>query len=195
MCAFGCVNRTFRSMVYWITWKWKFTAQGIIKPTDMHYFIGLGSNKGDRLKHLSTASEQMKGLGRLLRRSSIYETEPYGITDQNTFLNAVLLFDFSLCPFRVIRKLKSLETRMGRTKNIRWGSRVIDLDIIDYAGQAEINTEVLTLPHCRMSERNFVLYPLQEIAPDYRNRQGVSIEQLIKQNTDQSQMKRFTKQW
>jgi len=144
----------------------------------MIYYLSLGSNKGDRDGYLQKAFTELEEFGMISRRSSIYETEAQGPADQGLFLNAACVFKSTLRPLRLLRKLKQIETRLGRQRNIRWGAREIDIDIIDWNGQS-IQTHILTIPHKMMTKRTFVLQPLAEVAPDYVSRDGLSAAQFL----------------
>ncbi len=129
-------------------------------------FLGLGTNLGSRAENLAAAREQLAAKLRVLRASSVYETEPWGFREQPAFLNQVLQVETDLSPARLLRYLKRLEKQLGRTKSFRYGPRLIDIDILFYA-QLVINTRRLQIPHPRLPERAFVLVPLAEIAPDF----------------------------
>jgi len=129
-------------------------------------FLGLGTNLGSRAENLTAAREQLAAKLRVLRASSVYETEPWGFREQPAFLNQVLQVETDLSPARLLRYLKRLERQLGRTKSFRYGPRLIDIDILFYA-QLVINTRRLQIPHPRLPERAFVLVPLAEIAPDF----------------------------
>ncbi len=129
-------------------------------------FLGLGTNLGSRAENLAAAREQLAAKLRVLRASSVYETEPWGFREQPAFLNQVLQVETDLSPARLLRYLKRLEKQLGRTKSFRYGPRLIDIDILFYA-QVVINTRRLQIPHPRLPERAFVLVPLAEIAPDF----------------------------
>lgn len=127
-------------------------------------YISLGSNLGDRLTNLDRAILLLKGLVKIIARSSVYETQPWGVLDQPNFLNQVVGGITSLAPLRLLNELKSIEKYMGRVETIRYGPRIIDLDILLY-GKRILNYQRLQVPHPRMLERAFVLVPLAEIAP------------------------------
>jgi len=129
-------------------------------------FLGLGSNLGDRRKNIDSALELIDGTFRtsVKKVSSLYETEPVGYTDQPDFLNAVALVETERKPEEFMSDLLEVEHEMGRIRNVRWGPRVIDIDILMF-DDLEMDTPGLTLPHPRMAERAFVLAPLAEIAP------------------------------
>jgi len=132
-------------------------------------YIALGSNVGDREANLRRAVELMQQCGiSITRQSSFYETEPVGYLDQCWFLNAALEATTDLAPDRLLSALRGIESQMGSSKPFRNGPRLIDLDILLY-GDAIIDTPVLQVPHPRMLQRNFVLAPLAEIAPQLRH--------------------------
>ncbi len=126
-------------------------------------FIGLGSNLGNRLANLEIAIDKLEPQVHLTDVSSVYETEPWGVLDQPCYLNCVIKGKTNLQPEVLLSKLKSIETEMGRQPTMRYGPRVIDLDILLY-GDLILTTDDLTIPHPRMLERGFVLIPLAEIA-------------------------------
>lgn len=133
-------------------------------------FLGLGSNLGDRAANVEAALAQLAvepGI-RLVARSRLYLTPPWGDADQDAFVNAAALVETTLEPSDLLARCLAVETRLGRIRKAdrRWGPRVIDIDIVDFAGRT-IDTEELELPHPRVLERAFVLKPLVEIAPDH----------------------------
>lgn len=130
-------------------------------------YLGLGSNLGDRRAHFVAAVAQLAPDVIVERVSSLYETEPAYVLDQPRFLNAVLRGRTALEPLALLDLLKRIEREQGRRPGLRFGPRVIDLDILLY-GQQSIASETLTIPHLRMRERPFVLVPLAELAPSLR---------------------------
>ncbi len=129
------------------------------------YYLGLGSNLGDRRAHLERALAFLAGLGRLLKRSSVYETSPVGMPGAPPFLNQAAALATTLEPLDLLQKCKAHEAGQGRDlRDSHLRDRAIDLDIL-LAGDAVMNTPELTLPHPRLCERGFVLVPLFEIAP------------------------------
>lgn len=134
-------------------------------------YVGLGSNLGDREGALR---EAIRLLGEsdgveVVAVSSFHETEPVGgPPGQPMFLNAAARLRVDLGPEELLDRLLDLETRLGRVRGERWGPRTLDLDLLLYDERA-IETERLTVPHARMHEREFVLAPLAEIAPDARH--------------------------
>ena len=130
-------------------------------------FIAIGSNLGDRMKNIETALEKMEAYGlRIIKKSSIIETEPYGFKEQDKFLNGVILIETDLGPFELLNLLLNIEREMGRERKIRWGPRNIDLDIIFY-DDLIIDTENLKIPHPDAHNRTFVMGPISEIDPDF----------------------------
>ncbi|MFC4024097.1 2-amino-4-hydroxy-6-hydroxymethyldihydropteridine diphosphokinase [Oceanobacillus longus] len=130
-------------------------------------YLALGTNIEPRYKHLLKALELLKRNEQISikRQSSIYETTPVGYTDQADFLNMVIEVETTLSSMELLAYSQSVELQLGRKRDIRFGPRTIDLDILTY-NQENSTVERLIIPHPRMHERAFVLVPLQEIAPD-----------------------------
>lgn len=128
-------------------------------------YLSLGTNLGDRLKNLHTAITRLPPKVILRFHSSIYETEPWGYSDQPAFLNQILKTETALEPLALLDFLKTIETTMGRQETFLFGPRLIDLDILFY-DDLVMETPKLTIPHPRIAERAFILVPLAEIAPD-----------------------------
>lgn len=129
-------------------------------------YLSLGSNMGDRLKMLKQAVRLlMEHPGVDVRKiSSLYETDPIGFIEQSAFLNMVVYLQTDLSALELLDLCQEIERELNRKREIRWGPRTIDLDILLYNHDA-LNTERLTIPHPRMHERAFVLVPLLEIDP------------------------------
>ena len=129
-------------------------------------YIGLGSNIGDRQQYINSALRKMKLLTRtkVRRVSAIIESEPQGGPVQGPYLNAVAELETDLGPYQLLAELQNIESSLGRVRPIAIGPRTIDLDILTY-GDVRISEEALCVPHPRILEREFVLVPLQEIAP------------------------------
>jgi 2-amino-4-hydroxy-6-hydroxymethyldihydropteridine diphosphokinase len=128
-------------------------------------YLSLGSNLGDRAANLERAIEALPAAGvRVLRRSSIYETEPVDFLHQPWFLNCVVEAETSLPPEALLGTLQGIERQMGSRKLVARGPRIIDLDILFYDA-AVVRTPEIEIPHPRMAERRFVLVPLAELAP------------------------------
>ncbi|SFD73674.1 2-amino-4-hydroxy-6-hydroxymethyldihydropteridinediphosphokinase [Lentibacillus persicus] len=130
-------------------------------------YLALGSNIEPREDYLATALNALEDHPRIsvLKKSSIYETAPVGYTNQADFLNMVIKVDTSLSPLELLDACQTIEKQLGRERDIRFGPRTVDLDILIY-NQENRETEQLTIPHPRMLERAFVLIPLREIAPE-----------------------------
>lgn len=131
-------------------------------------FIGLGTNLGDKKKQLQTALEKLeqKTGVRLLKHSSILETEPWGGVAQDCFLNQVVEVETWLSPQELLTQLLAIEQEMGRVRELHWGPRVIDLDLL-FMGERIFYTDDLILPHPYVAEREFVLTSLLELAPHF----------------------------
>ncbi len=130
------------------------------------YYLGLGSNRGDRRANLAKARELLRAAGMRVRRASkIYRTQPVGFARQRWFYNQVLEIEAPLSSFDLLTAVQGVEALMKRRPSFRFGPRRIDIDIL-LAGKNVIRTRKLIVPHPRMAERNFVLIPLSEIAPD-----------------------------
>ncbi len=129
-------------------------------------YIGLGSNLGDKKRNLQAALAKLAARKiRIQRVSSFLETEPYGVTDQPRFLNAVCSVQTELAPVQLLRVLLATEEELGRVRLRHWGERTIDLDLLMYDDLC-MNTLELKLPHPDLQNRDFVLLPLAEIAPE-----------------------------
>ncbi len=147
-------------------------------------YLGLGSNEGDREQLMAEAIELLSvALGAPLRISSLVETEPWGFSSSNKFLNMVAVFATTLSPEELLKVTESVERRLGRlTKSIvttGYMDRSMDIDILFY-GDRIISTPHLVIPHPRLHERLFVLQPLAEIAPFFVHPQlGKNVSQLL----------------
>ena len=132
-------------------------------------YIALGSNLGDKEKNLRRALLLLTHQGvEVVRVSSFLSTEPYGVTDQSQFLNAVACVRTSLAPLALLDVLLATELAMGRVRLRHWGERNIDLDLLLYE-DVVLDTKRLRLPHPDMQNRDFVLLPLAEIAPELKH--------------------------
>ncbi|MGD9346892.1 MAG: 2-amino-4-hydroxy-6-hydroxymethyldihydropteridine diphosphokinase [Candidatus Aminicenantes bacterium] len=132
----------------------------------MRYFLSLGSNLGDKSHNLERAAELLTKAGiRIVSASSVYETEPVGIATEGWFYNQVLEVETHYTPEELIFHLKRIEEDMGRRPSTILRSRSIDIDIL-LAEDKIVGTKNLQIPHPQLAKRNFVLYPLVEIAPE-----------------------------
>ena len=128
-------------------------------------YLGLGSNLGRRGDNLRRAIGLLRRYVRPWRASSVYETAPWGFTQQPGYLNCVLEVTATLTPRQVLSSVKSLEREMGRQPGVRYGPRLIDIDILFYGSQT-LEDPDLQIPHPRLKQRAFVLVPLAELAPE-----------------------------
>jgi 2-amino-4-hydroxy-6-hydroxymethyldihydropteridine diphosphokinase len=130
-------------------------------------YLGLGSNLGERERFLARSVDALKKIpdSKVVWVSPVYETEPYGKKDQPTFLNAALHMETPLAPDVLFMSVKAIETDMGRVAGVHWGPRELDIDILIYDGVV-FDKSGLKVPHPDMQNRNFVLIPLMDIAPD-----------------------------
>jgi 2-amino-4-hydroxy-6-hydroxymethyldihydropteridine diphosphokinase len=132
-------------------------------------YISLGSNLGDRHENLRKAIELLEAADiHVLRRSSLYQTEPQDLKAQPWFLNAVAEVETKLFPMQLLARIQNIERQLGRKRTVPKGPRTIDIDILLY-GSFVIETIELQIPHPRFTERRFVLEPLLELAPDLRH--------------------------
>jgi 2-amino-4-hydroxy-6-hydroxymethyldihydropteridine diphosphokinase len=129
--------------------------------------LGLGSNMGNRAATIARALQEIevRGIARITARSSLWRTPPWGFTEQEEFANLCALAETRLSPAELLSAIKRLESDLGRTGGIRWGPRLIDIDILFYDDLSCEDAD-LTLPHRELFRRAFVLVPLAEIAPD-----------------------------
>lgn len=128
-------------------------------------YVALGTNLGDLKANLDEALQRLRDKGlEITKVSSYIDTDPYGVTDQPRFLNAVCEVKTELAPQQLLDMLLATELEMGRVRLRHWGERIIDLDVIFYGGEV-IATDTLVVPHPDMQNRDFVLRPLAEIAP------------------------------
>ncbi|MEG2972294.1 MAG: 2-amino-4-hydroxy-6-hydroxymethyldihydropteridine diphosphokinase [Clostridium sp.] len=143
-------------------------------------YIAFGSNIGDRHKAVEDAFKMLEQRGvRILKKSKMYETEPYGYTDQEPFLNGALEVETQLDCRGLLETLLSIEADLGRVRLIRWGPRIIDLDILMFNDEVH-DDEDLKVPHIDMHNRTFVLEPLNDLCPDKINpRHNKTICQLL----------------
>ncbi|HAS8417787.1 TPA: 2-amino-4-hydroxy-6-hydroxymethyldihydropteridine diphosphokinase [Vibrio vulnificus] len=144
-------------------------------------YIAIGSNLADPVSQAKSAIEALNTLpkSRLLIASQLYSSSPMGPQDQPDYINAVAAIETELTPLELLDCTQAIELEQGRVrKEERWGPRTLDLDIILY-GDEVIDSERLTIPHYGMKEREFVLYPLAEIAPNLTLPDGTELSQLL----------------
>ena len=140
--------------------------------------IALGSNAENSQQHVEQAIELLKSLpkSKFVAASSLHQTEAVGPA-QNEFCNAAAHLQTSLTPLQLLHELQNIEKQMGRNKQIRWGDRIIDLDIIFY-GQQIIDYPQLRIPHPQFHLRPFVVQPIFELVPDFQLPFGISLRAL-----------------
>lgn len=144
-------------------------------------FLCLGTNMGNKLRNLQNAIASLPPDINLIKWSSVYQTVPWGYTDQPEFLNQVIKVSTDLEPSALLARLKWIETRLDRQPTFRYGPRSIDIDILFY-DDLVMNTPRLVIPHPRMTDRAFVLVPLVELAPDLVHPQlNLPVSEMLKQ--------------
>lgn len=155
-------------------------------------YLLLGSNLGNRHQHLADAELLISsGIGKIMNASSVYESAPWGFTDQPAFLNKVLLIETALLPNDLMQKILATEIQLGRVRKEKWHERIIDIDILFFDDQI-IQTDDLTIPHPHLHERRFTLVPLNEIASQLQHPVlKKSIHQLLDECEDDSLVKKI----
>ena len=130
-------------------------------------FIGLGSNVGNRLLNIEKAIDLINENSncKVVKTSSIFESVAFGVKEQNNFLNSVVCIETDFDPANLLKLLKNIENKIGRTKTEKWGPREIDLDILLF-NNLIFSENDLTIPHKGIQERDFVMVPLTEIEPE-----------------------------
>ncbi len=143
-------------------------------------YVGLGSNLGDRADFLRQAVQKIQTLseGGTVRCSSIWETEPWGTTGQERYLNAVAVFSTRQDPETLLRSLQHIEQDLGRQRPYHWAPRTIDLDLLLY-GKRVIQLPHLTVPHPFVKQRLFVLLPLDERTPQLQFPDGENLQEIL----------------
>lgn len=136
-------------------------------PPARRAYVALGANQGQPEAQVNAALEALDALPdtRLVARSALYRTPPWGVLDQADFINAVAILDTRLRPAALLDGLLAIERRAGRLRRQRWGPRVLDLDLLHYEGERSADPGLI-LPHPHLAQRAFVLLPLAELAPD-----------------------------
>jgi len=143
-------------------------------------YIGLGSNIGNKIENLARALvfiQAAEGVN-INKKSSLYQTAPWGKTDQDDFINQVIEIETDLAPLDLLHRLQEIEIKLGRRRDVRWGPRNIDLDVLLY-GRETIDLEELQVPHPYLMQRLFVLIPLAEINPELVFPDGSKIMEVL----------------
>jgi 2-amino-4-hydroxy-6-hydroxymethyldihydropteridine diphosphokinase len=156
-------------------------------------YLLIGGNEGDRIGTMTTAREHIEAAaGPIRAASALYETAAWGKTDQPDFLNQALLVETPLDASTLLQTLLSVEARLGRVRKEKYGTRIIDIDIL-FFNDAIIRETGLVIPHPEMQNRRFVLAPLEEIAPDHVHPVlGLSVRELLINCTDPLAVKKLT---
>ena len=154
-------------------------------------YLSLGSNIGDRARHIARALELLAARGvRVVKQSALYETEPVEMRAQDWFLNGVVEVETDFSPQQLMQTLLEIERTMGRERVTPKGPRIIDMDILLY-GSAVVHEAQLGIPHPRMAERRFVLVPFAEIAPGAVHPiLKKTIRELLSETADRSEVRR-----
>ena len=153
--------------------------------------LGLGSNSGERFDNLTSAIEALAPEITVQSVSPTYETQPLYVAQQPEFLNLLVRATTTLSPISLLAATQTLEVELGRKPSVRFGPRMIDIDIIDY-DSLTLNLESLTTPHPRLHERLFVLRPLIDIVPTWIHpRTGKTVQQLIDGLSDPGIVKKY----
>lgn len=141
--------------------------------------IGLGSNIGDKAANIDAAIEMLTRDGSVLlvARSRNYRSAPWGVTDQDWFVNAAIAIETELSAGNLLLKCQHVENEMGRVRKLRWGPRLIDVDVLTYRDET-IRDPDLIVPHPLIAKRSFVLLPLRDVAPNTLI-DGQSLDDLI----------------
>lgn len=132
-------------------------------------YLSIGSNMGDRAANLRGAIGLIeKNIGKIAKKSHVYETQPWGEPNQESFYNQVVMINTSLEPRDMLEKISRIEREMGRERKEKWGPRIIDIDILFY-GKRVVRDKGLEIPHPELHNRGFVLVPMMEIAPEFEH--------------------------
>ena len=160
------------------------------------YYLGLGSNIEPKFKFLQNAVNELNNIGKVTKKSGIYETIAWGNANQDNFLNAVVRFHSDLNPFHLLSSIKEIEEAIGRKKNKeKWGSRKIDIDIL-FLDSIFIEKEYLKIPHKYFKTRNFVLRPMAELNSSYSPENNeMNIEYYLNNSTDKSHIDLSIEDW
>ena len=148
-------------------------------PAEARVFVGIGSNLGDPVAHVRFACRELARLPRtrLIATSPWYRSAPVGPGEQGDYLNGVAELKSALSPEVLLQTLHAIESAAGRVRAIRWGSRTLDLDLLLHGAYQSASSR-LSLPHPRITERNFVVFPLSELAPGLVLPDGSRVQSL-----------------
>jgi 2-amino-4-hydroxy-6-hydroxymethyldihydropteridine diphosphokinase len=161
----------------------------------LKYYLGLGSNIEPKLQHLKDALSSLEDYGSIIKKSSVYCTQPWGRTEQPEFYNAVIEYHTVLAPAELLHKIKIIENKIGRRPSYRWGPREIDIDII-FCDLIRVLKGGLQVPHKHFHRRRFVLEPMAELNKDLQLHENlISINDLLNKCDDKSQVKKLNINW
>jgi 2-amino-4-hydroxy-6-hydroxymethyldihydropteridine diphosphokinase len=149
-------------------------------------YLLIGANLGNKEAQIQEACSLIHAeIGLIFEYSSLYESESWGgVGDQPTYLNQVLKIGTDLSPTEVLQRIHAIEYRLGRVRTLKWGSRVIDIDILFY-GDLIVDLPDLSIPHLHFHNRNFAMLPMAELAPNFTHpRLGVTVRELLEASTD-----------
>jgi len=156
-------------------------------------YLLLGSNMGNRLENLKKAINKIKTIcGDIIMLSSIYETAAWGYKEQESFLNQVIVLDSLIHPTPLMLHLLEIEKEIGRVRDVKYGPRLIDIDILLFENEV-INNTILMLPHPELPNRRFALIPLKEVANDLIHPVfNLTINQLLENCSDEGHVQKFS---
>ncbi len=157
-------------------------------------YLSLGSNEGNRMQWMQKAMVLLtENCGRIIAQSSVYETAAWGVQDQSDFLNMVIELETKHTPEELLEEIHNIENQLGRQRNIKWGPRTLDIDILLF-NEEIIKIPELTIPHPYLGQRLFTLKPLSEIAPGYIHPLlNKSVIEMLKECPDDLAVTRYTK--
>ncbi len=155
-------------------------------------YLLLGSNLGERLPNLQAAINEIKAqTGEVTQLSSVYETEPWGVSEQPAFLNQVACILTDKAPEALLNQLIAIEKKLGRERKGKWTERTIDIDILYYGSEILVKND-LKIPHKELHNRRFTLIPLNEIAPDFKHPVlNLSTAKLLDYCADKLEVKKY----
>jgi 2-amino-4-hydroxy-6-hydroxymethyldihydropteridine diphosphokinase len=161
--------------------------QAIPAKRYINIYLSIGSNVGARVANVRAAFALIdKNIGKIARKSHLYETQPWGKTDQEAFINQVVMANTYLDPRAVLEEITKIERQLGRERGEKWGPRVIDVDILFY-GKRVIRDKGLEIPHPELHQRMFILVPFMEMEGNYEHPiLGKTIDQLYEECKDPS---------
>jgi 2-amino-4-hydroxy-6-hydroxymethyldihydropteridine diphosphokinase len=144
----------------------------------MRVALSIGANLGERVEALQYAVDELAALGWIVAVSDVYETDPVGGPEQPDYLNAVVVLETEASPAEVLATAQAAEQGRGRTREIRWGARTLDVDVLAY-GQTVSDDPDLTLPHPRATERGFVMIPWAQVDPGFALPDGRTVGEVV----------------